>query len=147
MLAKVIIVMTALVFVGTMSAGSEAWARGGRGGGGGKGSGWAGKGSHGMHGKHGRHFPGQMHGHNKKHDRGNKDRKDQAQGNWQKGNSDFRRNWQAGGFASGSGGYGGGDSVGDVCINSQFCQGVWYRSGNRTESSAGYQKNGQGGGK
>jgi len=146
MLAKVIIVMTAVVFVGTMSAGSEAWARGGRGGhGGGKGSGWAGKG---MHGKHGRHFPGQMHHARKKHDHGHKNNRDQAQGTWQKGNksSDFSRNWQAGGFAGGGGG-GYGDSVGDVCINSQFCQGVGYRSGYRSESSAGYQRSGQGEGK
>jgi hypothetical protein len=41
-------------------------------------------------------------------------------------------------------GYGG--SVGDVCINSQFCQGVWYqvtKSPTSSESSASYKRNSQ----
>jgi hypothetical protein len=71
-----------------------------------------------------------------------------AQGVWHKASgkqSDFRRNWQ-GGSSNGGGGDGYGGSVGDVCINSQFCQGVWYRvtkSPTPSESSASYQRNPQ----
>ena len=155
MRAKIIIAMATVAFVGTLSVGSEALARGGKGGhGGGKSSAWAGKSMHGMHGKHGHHFPGQMHhAHGKhnhgKHDHGHKQDHAHAQGVRHKSgkSSDSRRDWQAGSF-SGGGGYGG--SVGDICINSQFCQGVWYqvtKSGSRpSQSSATYQRNWQAGG-
>jgi hypothetical protein len=151
MLAKVIVVIAATAFVGTLSAGTEAWARGGKGGhGGGKSSGWVGKSMHGVHGKPGHHFPHQMNHAHGKHDPGHKHDHALAQGVWRKASgksSDFRRDWQAGSSAGGGGGYGG--SVGDICINSQFCQGVWYqvtKSGSRpSQSSATYQRNWQAG--
>ena len=88
MRAKIIIAMATVAFVGTLSVGSEALARGGKGGhGGGKSSAWAGKSMHGMHGKHGHHFPGQMHHAHGKHDHGKHGhghKKDHAQGVWHK---------------------------------------------------------------
>jgi len=154
MFAKLVLVTAAAAFVGILSANSDAWARGGKGGhGGGKGSAWGGKSMHGMHGKPGHHphFPRHAHNSHGKHDHGHDHRL--AQGVWHKasGKSDSGRNWQGG--SSGGGSYGGGygDSVGDVYINSQFCQGVWYqvtKSGTRpSESSATYQRNGQTDGK
>jgi hypothetical protein len=147
MRTKVIVVMTAAAFAGTLSAGTDAWARGG-GHGGGKSSGWIGKSMHGVHGKHGHHFPHQMDHAHGKHDPGHKHHHMFAQGVWHKASgksSNSRRDWQAGSFGGGGGGYGG--SVGDICINSQFCQGVWYqvtKSGSQpSQSSATYQRNWQ----
>ena len=152
MVAKVLLAIAAAAFVGVLCDSTDALARGGkRGHGGGMQSAWMGKNMHGVHGKSGRHrhFPGQMHrshGHDnhKKHQH----HKDVAQGVWHKASgkqSDFRRNWQ-GGSSYGGGGEGYGGSVGDVCINSQFCQGVWYqvtRSPTSSESSATYQRSPQ----
>jgi hypothetical protein len=148
MFVKLILVAAAAAFV-ALFGGTDAWARGSKGGH------WGGKNSksmHGMHGKPGHHFPRQAHHSHGKHGHGHDHHL--AQGVWHKSSgksSDSRRNLQAG--SSGVGSYGGGgygESVGDVCINSQFCQGVWYRvnSGSRSsQSSATYQKNGQGDGK
>jgi hypothetical protein len=150
MVAKVILAIAAAAFVG--SGRTDVWARGGKGGhGGGMRSAWMGKNTQGVHGKSGRrHFPRQMqrsHGHDQ-HKKKQQHHRDFAQGVWQKASgkqSDFRRNWQ-GGSGSGGGGDGYGGSVGDVCINSQFCQGVWYqvtKSPTSSESSASYQRNPQ----
>lgn len=174
MLAKVIIAVTAAAFIGALSAGTEAWARGGKGGHGGHKGGitsgwhWNGKGMQGAHGKSG-HGPHVSHGkhdfkHNKPDFGHNKHPHSLAQGQWHSSkdkwsqgtwhkasdfghqkhagkSSDFHREWQAGGY---------GGSVGDICINSEFCQGVWYQvtqSGSRTsQSSASYQRNWQAGG-
>jgi len=112
---------------GTLSAGTDAWARGG-GGRGGKAHGmsWNGKGMMGGKSGHGRHFPHQAnHG---KHDNGHgkKDDNNNKMGMWQRGrnNNNFQRQWQVGG--GGGGGYGGGGSVGDFCQGT-LCQGVWYQ--------------------
>lgn len=152
MVAKVILAIAAAAFVGALSGSTDVWARGGKSGhGGGMRSAWMGKNTHGVHGKFGRrHFPGQMHrshGHDQ-HKKKQQHRHDFAQGVWHKASgkqSDFRRNWQ-GGSSSGGGGDGYGGSVGDVCINSQFCQGVWYqvmKSPTSSESSASYKRNSQ----
>jgi len=148
MRAKLILALAATASVAVLSSGTDVSARGGKGGH------WGGKNSknmHGMHGKPGHHFPRQAHHSHGKHGHGHDHHL--AQGVWHKSgkSSDSRRNSQAG--SSGVGSYGGGgygESVGDVCINSQFCQGVWYQvnSGSRpSQSSATYQKNGQADGK
>jgi hypothetical protein len=119
--------------LGILHVGSDAWARGGGGGHGGHGghggmvSGWRGSGSHGMHGMHGMHgrfASGGRHGHDdhamNRH--GMKDRGRFAQqGMWHKvpqRNNNFQGQWQV------SGG-GGGGSVGDICLYSVGCQGIW----------------------
>jgi len=152
MVAKVILAIAAAAFVGALSGSTDVWARGGKGShGGGMRSAWMGKNMHGGHGKSGRrHFPGQMHrshGHNQNKKK-QQHHHDFAQGVWHKASgkqSDFRRNSQAGsGYGGGGDGYGG--SVGDVCISSQFCQGVWYqvtKSPTTSGSSASYQRNPQ----
>jgi hypothetical protein len=103
MVAKVIVAIAVAAFVGMLSGGTDAWARGGkRGHGCGMNSAWMGKSVHGAHGKsgHRRHFPSQMH-RSHRHDNHKKQQhhKDFAQGVWHKGSgkqSDFRRNWQGG---------------------------------------------------
>src|SRR5262245_92914 len=113
--------------VGTLSVGTDAWARGG-GGRGGKayGMSWGGNGMMGGKPGHGRHFPHQAHhgkhdnGHGKHADKNNK------MGMWQRGRGgkDFRREWQAG--SGGGGGCGGGGNISDFCQGT-LCQGVWYQ--------------------
>ena len=129
MFAKVIIALATTAVIGTLSVGTDAWARGGGGRGKAHGMNWGGKGMMGMHGKsgHGRHFPHQAH--HGKHDDGHGKHDDKNKmGIWQRGRGgkDFRREWQAGGGGGGGGGYGGGGSVGDFCQGT-LCQGVWYQ--------------------
>ena len=148
MVAKIIVALAAVSFVGVLSGSTDAWARGGKRGGhgGGMHSAWTGKNMHGGQGKSGHgHFPGQTHrSHGHDHHKKHQHHQNFAQGVWHKASgkqSDFRRNWQ-GGSSYGGGGDGYGGSVGDVCINSQFCQGVWYQT-SPSRSSATYRTNPQ----
>lgn len=118
------ILLTIVLFVGVCAKG-DALARGG--GGGGKGAhgstmpGWHGLAWHGMHrmSGHGAHFPFKgQHAHGMHKPGGNQHQHMMAQGQWHSmhgHNGVWRRNWQAGGGAF----------VGDICLNSQNCQGVW----------------------
>ena len=152
MRAKVILVFATATaaLLCAVYAGSEAFARGGGGGRGGHGgmmSGSRGPGTHGMHGMN-RHFPrfafkGQhSHGKNNMHNQamGNHGKFGNTQGMWQRAsqrNNNFQGQWQAGG------GGGGGGSVGDLCVNSGVCQGVWQvapQSEDRTSQSRGVQR-------
>jgi hypothetical protein len=150
MRAKVILVAatTAVALLSAIYAGSEALARGGGGGRGGHGgmmSGSRGLGSHGMHGMNGHMnrfaFKGQ-HSHNMhgmRHDMGNRGKFTNMQGVWRKTsqrNNNFQGQWQVGGG-------GGGGSIGDLCVNSGVCQGVWQvmpESGSRTSQSRSLQR-------
>jgi hypothetical protein len=127
MRAKAILVLataTAALLSG-IYAGNEALARGGGGGRGGHGgmtSGSHGSGTHGMRhvprfASKGQHQNGMhdMHG----HAMGDHGKSAGKQGVWQKAsqrNNNIQGQWQVGG---------GGGSVGDICINSGMCQGVW----------------------
>jgi len=130
MRAKVILVLaaTAVAFLGAVYAGSEAMARGGSGGRGGHGGMMSSSRGHGMHAmnRHMQRFPfkGQRaHAmHDNRHDgKGNHGKSANMQGMWRSGNqrnNNFQGQWIAGGG-------GGGGSVGDICLNSGVCQGVW----------------------
>jgi hypothetical protein len=150
MRAKVILVVvtTAVALLSAIYAGSEALARGGGGGRGGHGgmmSGSHGLGSHGMHGMNGHMnrfaFKGQ-HSHNM-HDmhqnKGNRGKFANGQGMWHQAsqrNNNFQGQWQVGGG-------GGGGSIGDLCVNSGVCQGVWQvapQSEDRTSQSRSLQR-------
>jgi len=134
MRAKVILVVatTVVALLSAVYAGSEALARGGGGGGGGRGghggmmSGSRGFGSHGMNGRMNRFsFKGQQfhNMHDMHQNKGNRGKFANRQGVWQKTsqrNNNFQGQW-----VSGGGGGGGGGSIGDLCVNSGVCQGVW----------------------
>jgi hypothetical protein len=143
MRVKVILVLAAATaaLLSVIYAESEALARGGggRGGHGGMTSGSHGPGSHGM-----RHMPrfasrGQPHGkHNMKHQAmGDHGKSVNKQGVWHKAtqrNNNFQGQWQAGG---------GGGSVGDICISTGVCQGVWQvapQPGSQTSQSRSLQR-------
>ena|SRR5262249_6303385 len=129
MRAKVILVLaaTATALLSAVYAGSNAMARGSGGGRGGHGgiSSSRGAGMHGMN-RHMQHFPfkGQhSHAMHDKHQdgKGNHGKFGNMQGMWRSGNqrnNNFQGQWIGGGG-------GGGGSVGDICLNSGVCQGVW----------------------
>jgi len=117
---KAIFIVATIVLFGGVCAKSDALARGS---GGEKGvhgstmSGWHGLAGHGMHRMNSAHFP--FKGPHGMHSPGsNQHRHMMAQGQWHSmhgHNGVWHRNWQAGGGAF----------VGDICLNSQNCQGVW----------------------
>jgi len=149
MRAKVILVVvtTAAALLSAIYAGSEALARGGGGGRGGHGgmmSSSRGFGSHGMNG-HMNRFPFKGQHANNMHDmrqnKGNRGKFTNMQGMWQKGsqrNNNIQGQWQVSG-----GGGGGGGSIGDLCVNSSVCQGVWQvapQSESQTSQSRSFQR-------
>ena len=155
MRAKVILVfaVTAGALLSAVYAGSEAMARGGGGGGrgghGGTISGSRGLGMHGgMHGmnRNMQRFPfkGQnAHAmHDRRHDgKGNRGKFGNMQGMWRNGNQ-RNNNFQGQWIGGGSGG-GGGGSVGDICVSSGVCQGVWQtapQSDTQTSQSRSFQR-------
>ena len=88
-------------------------------------SGSRGLGSHGMNGRMNRFsFKGQQfhNMHDMHQNKGNRGKFANRQGVWQKTsqrNNNFQGQWVSGG------GGGGGGSIGDLCVNSSVCQGVW----------------------
>jgi hypothetical protein len=131
MRAKVILVVatTAAALLSAIYAGSEALARGGGGGRGGHGgmmSASRGFGSHGMNGRMNRFaFKGQHSNnfHDMRQNKVSRGKFTNMQGMWQRTsqrNNNIQGQWQVSG-----GGGGGGGSIGDLCVNSSVCQGVW----------------------
>jgi hypothetical protein len=149
MRAKVILVVvtTTAALLSAIYAGSEALARGGGGGGGGGRGGHGGMmsasrgfGSHGMNGHMNRFaFKGQHSNnfHDMRQNQGNRGKFTNMQGMWQRTsqrNNNIQGQWQV------SGGGGGGGSIGDLCVNSGVCQGVW-QVAPQSESHASQSRN------
>ena len=152
MRAKVILVVatTAAALLSAIYAGSEALARGGGGGRGGHGgmmSASRGFGSHGMNGHMNGHmnrfaFKGQHlnNFHDMRQNKGNRGKFTNMQGMWQRTsqrNNNIQGQWQV------SGGGGGGGSIGDLCVGSGVCQGVWQvapQSESHTSQSRNFQR-------
>lgn len=135
-----VLAVATTAFLSAVYAGSEALARGGGGGRGGHGG--MTSGSHGMGGQT-HHFASKGQHQNGKHDMhqhamGDHGKSTNKQGVWQKAsqrNNNIQGQWQVGG---------GGGSVGDICVNSGICQGVWQvmpQSEKRASQSTGFQRN------